>query len=151
MRNLNAIFFVLFCIPGGLWAQKTVPLPHGSTFGKRVDTTQHMPATKIEAFMGNKTRISTMLTGKVLKVEHSKGGWFDLDAGAGKIIKVHFKNYGINIPVNLKGRQIIIEGTAQKQFIADDMQHYAGDTVSGKKQHQVKTNPNKGYLLKLQG
>lgn len=124
-------------LPLALPAQKHTPLPHGMTFGQRVDSRGNMPATKIEAFMGKMTRVSTTLTGTVLKVDQPKGGWFQLDAGGGKIIKVHFKTYNVTLPTDLKGRSVMIQGVAQKQFIADDAQHFAGDTVKGKKQHQV--------------
>jgi hypothetical protein len=46
---------------------------------------------------------------------------------------------------------VIIEGVAQKQFIADDLQHFAGDTVQGKKQHQVNANPNQRLTFEVTG
>jgi len=128
---------VLFFVIVYSYAQKHVPLPHGSTFGVHVDTLQNMPASKLEAFMGKMPRIATTIHGKVLKVDKTKGGWFQLDAGSGKIIKVHFKNYGVNIPADLKGRNVMIQGVAQKQIIADDMQHFAGNTQDSKKQNQA--------------
>jgi hypothetical protein len=132
-------------------AQKHTPLPHGMLYGQKVDGLAKMPAYKLEAFMGKKVRISTTIIGKVLKVTQPKGGWFDMDAGNGRIIKVHFRDYGINLPVDLRGRIVMIQGVAQKQFIADDMQHFAGDTVSGKKQHQVKTDPKQALSFEASG
>lgn len=101
--------------------------------------------------MGKRTRTSAVIYGKVLKVTQSKGGWFDLDAGNGRIIKAHFANAHINLPYDLKGRQVIIDGVAQKQFIADDLQHFAGDTVIGKKQHHVKANPKQRLTFEVHG
>src|ERR1700750_2231590 len=76
--------------------------------------------------MYKKTRITATIRGRVVKVTKSKGGWFELDAGRGKTIAAHFKDYKVSIPVNLKGRTVIVEGVAQKQFVADDKQHFAG-------------------------
>lgn len=135
------IAVLLICFTAG--AQQHAPLPHGMLYGQKVDSLGAMPAYKVEAFMGKKVRILATITGKVLQVTRTKGGWFDMDAGKGRVIKVHFRDYGINLPVNLKGRTVMIQGVAQKQFIADDMQHFAGDTVKGKKQHLVKTNPKR--------
>jgi len=101
--------------------------------------------------MDTKTRISTTIRGRVIKVTKPKGGWFELDAGKGKIITAHFRNIGINIPVELKGKIVIVEGVAEKQFIADDLQHFAGDTVVGKKQHTVKTNPLRRLTFEVKG
>jgi hypothetical protein len=144
----------LLCLLGSFavaMAQNHTPLPHGMLYGQKVDGTAAMPASKVEAFMGKKVRISTTLTGKVLQVTKSKGGWFDMDAGQGKIIKVHFKNYDISIPTDLKGRAVMIQGVAQKQFIADDMQHFAGDTVTGKKQHETQTDPKQRLTFEATG
>jgi hypothetical protein len=148
------ILFVIYAIamlPFALSAQKRVPLPHGMTFGQKVNNRQNMPASSVEAFMGKLIRISTTITGKVLKVDTPKGGWFQLDAGNGRIIKVHFKDYDVTIPTQLKGRQVMIEGVAQKQLVADDMQHFAGDTVKGAKQHNIKVNPKQMITFEAKG
>lgn len=138
-----SLFIAVLLIYFTAGAQQHTPLPHGMLYGQKVNALGAMPAYKVEAFMDKKVRISTTITGKVLQVTKTKGGWFDMDAGNGRVIKVHFRDYNINLPVNLKGRTVMIQGVAQKQFIADDMQHFAGDTVKGKKQHQVKTNPKR--------
>ncbi|SDR93244.1 protein of unknown function [Mucilaginibacter mallensis] len=135
----------------GAGAQQHTPLPHGTVYGKKPSITSMMPATKLEAYMGNRTRISTTIEGKVIKVTKTKGGWFELDAGNGKIINAHFKDYAVTIPTDLKGRTVIIEGVAQKQFIADDGQHFAGDTVAGKKQHNVNANPKQSLTFEVSG
>src|SRR6202012_542064 len=129
MKHLFLLF--AFFTTANLPAQNHTPLPHGMLYGQKVDPTDVMPASKVEAFMEKKVRASVTLTGKVLQVTKTKGGWFDMDGGNGKIIKVHYKNYDITIPTGLKGRSVMIQGVAQKQFIADDMQHFAGDTVVG--------------------
>ncbi|WP_448702278.1 DUF4920 domain-containing protein [Mucilaginibacter sp. AW1-3] len=149
MKHHLTILALLLCFAAT--AQKHTPLPHGMLYGQKVNTTGMMPAYKVEDFMGKKVRISTTITGKVLRVTQPKGGWFDMDAGNARVIKVHFRDYGINLPADLRGRNVIIEGVAQKQFIADDMQHFAGDTVKGKKQHQVKTNPKQVLSFEASG
>jgi len=143
------LFAFLFAV--GLFAQKHTPLPHGMVFGDRPNTIGLMDASKIEAFMGKRTRTNTTLRGKVLKVTKQKGGWFDLDAGNGKVIAAHFMKYDIAIPTDLAGRKVIIEGIAQKQFTADDGQHLAGDTVSGKKQHGVNVDPKRRLTFEVKG
>lgn len=136
---------------GKTFAQKHVPLPHGMVFGKPVNNSQSVPATSVEAFMGKMVRISTTITGKVIHVDKPQGGWFKMDAGNGKIINVHFKDYNVNLPVQLKGREVMIEGVAEKQFIADDMQHFAGGTQAGKKQHKVNVDPKQRLTFEATG
>jgi len=149
MKPIFVIIAVLVC--AGAFAQRHTPLPHGMVFGNKPDTTSMLPAYNVEATMGKRTRISTTIRGKILKVTQSKGGWFTIDAGKSKIIKAHFKNYAVTLPYNLKDRIVIIQGMAQKQFIADDMQHMAGDTVAGKKQHYVNANPKQRLSFEVTG
>jgi hypothetical protein len=134
-----------------LFAQNHASPVHGMVYGTKPDTTGIMSSSKVEAFMDKKTRISTTIRGKVLKVTKQKGGWFDIDAGNGKVIAAHFKDYKVNIPAGLKGKTVIVEGVAQKQFIADDQQHFAGDTVNGKKQHGVKVDPKHKLTFEVKG
>jgi hypothetical protein len=125
-------------------------LPHGMVYGTKPGTIGRMPASQLEAAMGKRTRISTVVTGRILRVTKSKGGWFDLDAGKGRVIDAHFSKSGINLPEKLKGHQVIVEGIAQKQFIADDMQHFAGDPIKDK-QHSVKTDAKHRLTFEVKG
>ena len=149
MKTICLLQALLFSIT--VFAQTNKRLLHGTTFGAKPDTTAMVTSAKLEAFMAQKTRITIAIRGKVIKVTKQKGGWFDLDAGNGKVIAAHFKNYNINIPAALKGRTVIAAGVAQKQFIADDQQHFAGDTVKGKKQHDVKANPKHRLTFEATG
>jgi len=147
MKILTIITAIL--LSANVFAQ--TPLPHGMVYGLKPDTTAMLPANKIESFMGKRTRISTTIKGKVLKVTRPNGGWFTIDAGDGKAIKAHFKNYKINLPPDIQGRTVIIEGVAAKQFVANDRQHYAGDTVIKKKQQRVKANPMQPLVFEVKG
>lgn len=149
MRTLLLLFSC--CFLTSAIAQKHTPLPHGMVYGTKPDTGEVLSAAKLEAFMGKKTRISTSISGRVIRVTKQKGGWFEIDAGNGKVIAAHFRDYNIHIPTDLKGRSVIVEGVAQKQFIADDLQHFAGDTVVGKKQHYIKTDPKRRVTFEVKG
>lgn len=138
-------------LSGLLFFQGHTPLPHGMVFGKKPDTAGIVKAVNLEAFMMKKARISTALVGTVIKVTKPKGGWFEINAGHGKVIAAHFADYNITLPLDLKGREVILEGVAQKMFIADDLQHLAGDTVQGKKQHYDKTNPLRRVTFEVKG
>jgi hypothetical protein len=149
MKGIFILLWLLstiFCL-----AQQKTALPHGMVFGIKPINIAPVAATQIEASMMKKTRITTAIRGNVIRVTQSKGGWFEMDAGKGKVIAAHFKNYNINLPAALKGRIVIIEGVAQKQFIADDMQHFAGDTVVEKKQHKVNPNPLRRLTFEVRG
>jgi hypothetical protein len=128
-------------------AQKRTSLSHGMVFGIRPDTSALRDATKIEALMDKKTRITAVIRGRVVKVTRSKGGWFELDAGKGKTIAAHFKDYNVTIPVNLKGHVVIVEGVAQKQFVADDQQHFAGKNQPDAKRSKQLSFEARGMMI----
>ncbi len=140
MKCTLAVIALLFALTG--FAQKPVPLPHGTIFGDKPDTTVILPINKVESLMGKRTRLITTVKARVLKVTKPKGGWFTVDAGNRKVIQAHFKEIGITLPTNLRGRIIIMQGVAAKQFIADDKQHFAGDTV------KVKQQPTRNHKVK---
>jgi hypothetical protein len=145
-------FIILFALLASAVAEAQNITPvKGAVYGTKPNTVGMMPASKLEAYMDVRARVSTTIEGKVLKVTKTKGGWFNIDAGNGKIIAAHFKVYNINIPASLAGHIVIIEGVAQKRFIADDMQHLAGDTASSKKEHAVKTNPKQRLDFEVTG
>lgn len=123
---MRALLVCLLCCPLLLLGQKRTPLPHGMVFGTKPDVVNLHKAEDLETFMGKRTRTSAVVVGRVIRVTKPKGGWFEMAAGKGKIIQVHFQKYNINLPTDLKGREVIIEGVASKQFVADDKQHLAG-------------------------
>ncbi len=147
MRTFTAITLLFFT--ANVFAQ--TPLPHGMVYGTKPDTTVMLPANKVETFMGKRTRISTTIKGKVLKVTQTAGGRFSIDAGNGKVIKAHFTKYKINLPVAIQGRIVVVEGVAKKQFIASDRQHFAGDKPIKNKKARVKANPKQELSFEVKG
>jgi hypothetical protein len=148
MRYLLSLFICWLALGS---ATGQTPLPHGMVYGTKPDTSNVVPASRIEAFMANKARVSTTIKGKVIKVTRQKGGWFEIEAGKGKVITAQFKNYNVSLPLGLKGKTVMVQGVAKKQFIADDGQHFAGDTARGKRQHAVNTNPKRRLLFEVSG
>jgi len=146
MKTLLSI--IAICAATGAFAQN---ISHGTTYGKKVSTVGMMKASQLEPYMNTRTRVSTTIEGTVLRVIKTKGGWFDIDAGNGKIIAAHFSTYDITIPAGLKGHMVIVEGIAEKEFAANDLQPMAGDTISGAKQHTAKANPKDKLTFEVTG
>jgi hypothetical protein len=149
MKRLIILIFILITVNS--FAQKHTPLPHGMVFGDKPNNIAPVDANKIEAYMGGKIRQSTALIGKIIKVTNEHGGWFEMDAGNGRVIAAHFKNVSVKLPEAINGRTVIIEGVAQRLLNPDDLQHFAGDTVTGAKQHQQKVNPKARMTFEVRG
>ncbi|MHB8207756.1 DUF4920 domain-containing protein [Mucilaginibacter sp.] len=116
----------------------------GDIYGEKPNGTEVIEASKLDAFMDTKPRISTTIRGVVTKVIKSRGGWFTIDAGGRKVITVHFSKYNIDVPIRLAGHTVIVEGVAERQFAADDSQHIVGQ----KTQH---ANNPKGLTFEATG
>jgi hypothetical protein len=144
MKLLSLICFLFISVTP---AQQAIP--HGMVYGHKPSRTGLILATNLEKYMGKRTRISASVSGRVTLVTKSKGGWFDVDAGGGRIITAHFKDYTVTIPKSLKNRYIIMDGVAQKKMIADDSQHYAGGSDS--RQHTMKANPLQLLMFEVRG
>ena len=146
MKTFSLLLALIFSVPA--LAQNAKGPVHGMVYGAKPDTTGIIPANKVEDFMDQKTRIIVAVRGKILSV---KGNTFTIEGGKGRTIAAHFINSGVKIPASLSGRTVVMDVIAQKQFIADDLQHFAGDTANGKKQHQVKTNPKRRLTFEVKG
>jgi hypothetical protein len=146
MKTFSLLLALLFSIPA--FAQDHTAPAHGTVYGAKPDTTGIVAANRVEGFMAQKTRISVAVRGKVLAV---KKGKFLIDGGKGKTIAAHFSTSGVKIPASLTGKTVVMDVIAQKLFIADDLQHFAGDTVKGKKQHDVKTAPKRRLTFEVKG
>ncbi|TFF33310.1 DUF4920 domain-containing protein [Mucilaginibacter psychrotolerans] len=141
MRVLVIIFTLWMVLVSGLaFAQKRPPLPHGSVYGLKPNTMGPVSAAQLETRMDRQTRITTAVRGRVIRVTQPKGGWFEMDAGQGRIIAAHFKNYGINLPKALAGRIVIMDGVAQKPISPNDK-------IAGKKT----TTPKKPLIFEVRG
>lgn len=123
MKALTLLFALLISAAAG--AQQTT---HGTIYGNKPNGAGAMDPSKVQAFMGNKIRVTATLKGKIVKVTKAAGGWFELAGADGKVIQAHFKTAGINIPESLAGRYVIADGIVSKQLTADAMQHHPGDT-----------------------
>ena len=143
MKAILTAVALFTCLAGYSQAQKT----QGTVYGTKPTPTQTIDATKIVSFMGTKISITADVRGKVLKVTKEKGGWFDMDAGNGKIITARFSNYNINIPASLKGKTIVAEGVLEKQFNAAEMQHLAGSN----KEHGSTTDTKSKLIMSVKG
>lgn len=66
--------------------------------------------------------------GIIEEVCQMKGCWMTLRNDEGANIRVTFKDYGFFVPKDISGREVIIEGVANKEMLEEDIaRHYAED------------------------
>ncbi len=108
-----------------------IALPHGMVFGAKPKTMGMMDADKLRSYMGEKKRISVVLRDTITQINHEKGGWFTMQAGASGTLYAHFKDYNVKLPKAMEGRIVIVEAVAVREFTAADSQHFAGEANGG--------------------
>ncbi len=136
---MKALLACLFILPLLAVAQKRVPLPHGMVFGTKPEVVNLHKASELDAYMGRQTRTSAVIIATLLKVTNPKQGWFDLDAGQGHVIHAHFQQYNVSLPIELKGRQVIVAGVAARQFLSSNGQHLTGRNSGSMHNTQAQT------------
>lgn len=128
---MKILFIPLTLLPLFSVAQKHTPLPHGMVFGAKPEVVNLHKASELDGYMGRQIRTSVVVEATVVKVTNPKEGGFQLDAGNGKVINAHFQAGKVSLPVDLKGRDVIVAGVAARQLSATGAQHLAGRSTGG--------------------
>ena len=77
------------------------------------------------------------ITGKVVEVCQEKGCWMKIEKTDGEKLMVKFKDYGYFMPMNIVGKEVVLEGEATiKEVSVKQQQHYAKD--AGKSEEEIK-------------
>ncbi|MEM6643790.1 MAG: DUF4920 domain-containing protein [Bacteroidota bacterium] len=101
--------------------------PFTQSRGEEIDTSG---AIDTEAFLKtvNGSPELYKVRGVALDVCQKKGCWMTLKNEANQTIRVTFKDYGFFVPVDISGKEVIVEGLAQVEVIPEaDARHYAED------------------------
>lgn len=81
-----------------------------------------------------------------------KGCWMKLDLGDGKETMVRFKDYGFFMPLDSKGKDVIVEGKAfVKEVSVKDLKHYAEDAGKSKEEIDAITEPKMEFAFEATG
>ena len=77
------------------------------------------------------------ITGKVVEVCQEKGCWMKIEKADGEKLMVKFKDYGYFMPMDIVGKEVVLEGEATiKEVSVKQQQHYAKD--AGKSEEEIK-------------
>ena len=96
--------------------------------------------------------ISAKDTSNINDVCSKKGCWMKLDLGDGKETMVRFKDYGFFMPLDSKGKEVIVEGKAfVKEVSVKDLKHYAEDAGKSKEEIDAITEPKMEFAFEATG
>ncbi len=124
----------------------------GQKFGEDVKPGDVKPAAKMEAAMGDKKATDMKIEGKVVDVCKKKGCWMTLEMPNGEAMRVTFKDYAFFMPMDIVGKNVVLDGIAKKQTISvETLRHYAEDAHKSAEEVAKITDPKKELAFEAKG
>ena len=113
-----------------------------SQYGKKITEAGAMPATQLPTELGTKTAMPAKVEGVVESVCQAKGCWMMMKTGAGKTMRVTFRDYGFFVPKDIVGKTVVVDGIAQTSTTSvAQLRHYAEDAGKPKADIEKITKP----------
>lgn len=117
----------------------------GDTYGSAVTSeskaiTVNKLAKKLKK--DNKKAENVTIKGTVTDVCEKKGCWLTIKTEDDSQFFVKMKDYGFFVPTALKGKNVVLEGNAEKKVISvDEQKHYAEDAKKSQSEIDAITKP----------
>lgn len=96
--------------------------------------------------------VQVKFASKVNDVCSKKGCWMKLELADGTETMVRFKDYGFFVPLDSKGREVVVDGVAfVKETSVADLKHYAEDAGKSKEEIAKITEPKVEFAFEASG
>lgn len=133
-------------------SQKKVAPPAGNalvgdTYGAGVPSNIESKAITVEKLgkklkKENKKLENVAIKGKVTDVCDKKGCWLTIQTEDNSQFFVKMKDYAFFVPTALKGKNVVLEGNAERKVISvDEQKHYAEDAKKPQSEIDAITQP----------
>lgn len=156
LKIFSLLFFSLFICActqptdGGTAAQspsETASLEVDGTFGDSFTPDQIVAAPEMLSRYDEKQladTVRTTLRGQVNEVCQAKGCWMTIATGTESEMMVKFKDYAFFMPMDISGREVLMNGMAYYQITpVDELRHYAEDAGKSSEEIAMITEPKK--------
>lgn len=122
MRNLTTFILTLVLISACVSSKQEF-----ESYGSEI-TSDHAIPTEIFLTKVSESEESYKVKGTILEVCQMKGCWMTLQNEQGQNVRVTFKDYAFFVPKDISGSEVVLEGVAYKEVLAEDVaRHYAED------------------------
>ena len=131
------------------------PIAHYNSFGAQITVESAMTAPemlkKFETLQVGDT-IAVKFESKIAEVCENKGCWMKLPLDAQHQTMVKFKDYGFFMPLDSKGKDVIVAGKAFVQITSvEELRHYAADAGKSLEEIAKITEPKKEMAFEANG
>jgi hypothetical protein len=151
---MKRIFFALFafCFAIALQAQEAESAKPGVVYGSISDKDMKpVNANELEKKIGDK-KYEGQVQGKVLEVCKAMGCWAKIERADGSTIMLKVKDHEFAMPVDIVGKTVIAEGSAEiKETSVSMLKHYAEDAGKSKDEIEKIKEPKKEITMNIKG
>lgn len=124
----------------------------GQSFGEGVKQGNIIAATEVNAKLGKEGKADMKVQGEVVTVCKKKGCFVKLKAANNETIFVKFKDYAFFLPKDIEGKQIVIDGTAERKVTSvAALKHYAEDAKKSPEEIAKITAPKEEITFMAKG
>ncbi|SHM82923.1 DUF4920 domain-containing protein [Flavobacterium chilense] len=128
----------------------------GDYYGKDVSKSSENKAISVgkleDKLKSNKKVENVAVKGLVTDVCEKRGCWVTIQADNGASFSVKMKDYAFFVPTALKGKNVVLEGNAEKKITSvDELKHYAKDAKKSKAEIDAITAPKEEISFMASG
>ncbi|MFY1046432.1 DUF4920 domain-containing protein [Chryseobacterium sp. GP-SGM7] len=119
----------------------------GDTYGSTVEAKTESKAISVDKLSkklkkDNKKVENVAVKGKVTDVCDKKGCWLTIETEDNSQFFVKMKDYAFFVPTALKGKTVVLDGTAERKVTSvDEQKHYAEDAKKPQSEIDAITKP----------
>ena len=139
MKSL--LFTLIVCLSFTAFAQPK-PAAKGVKYGVGTTAAGALEVNLLEEKLVTAEKYKGKVKGTVSKVCEKKGCWMTLAQTDGEGIMIRFKDYKFFMPKNIVGKDVVLEGVAQRTVTSvENLRHYAEDAGKSKEEIEKIVSP----------
>ncbi len=137
----SILFTLMICFSVAAFAQPK-PAAKGVKYGAGTTEKGALEVNLLEEKLVTADKYVGKVKGTVTKVCEKKGCWMTLAQTDGEGIMIRFKDYKFFMPMDIIGKDVVLEGTAQRTTTSvENLRHYAEDAGKSKEEIEKITTP----------
>jgi hypothetical protein len=123
----------------------------GMIFGAKTNVAGAVIIDDLSKKVPDKQETNVKVKGKVVEVCTQMGCWLKMETADGKIM-VKMKDHSFFVPVDLNGKEIVVDGTAKMTVTpVSELKHYAEDAGKSKEEVAVIKEPKTEIVIDAKG
>ena len=151
MKKIWVLLFVVFTSLLVMAQPPEGPAKKGMMFGAKTTTEGAVDINTVAAKVTSTQGTDVKLKGKVVEVCKEMGCWLKMETSNGKMM-IKMKDHAFFVPVNLVGKEVVIDGTAKMTVTpVDELKHYAEDAKKSKEEIDAIKEPKKEIVMDAKG